>query len=804
METNEGDQKITETKKQTTEESLQETPSQLKGWLRKQGEGKLKVGWKKRYFKQVGQRLSYYTNETDTVEQGFIDLDLVSQVNVTGDVFIDIIIPGRAYHLAILKEKPTAAENKADLAYWAEGLGKYAQENNAKSQVEHLEEEKKGLKPMKGWLRKFGEGTLKQWKRRYFRQDGRKLYFFASETDKDALGFIDLAHVLRIERVSDIQFDLLMKPVQEQHATSRIGSKYNQLMKVEEGRIYLQLDFLVASQGKDIVHGPDLADWVLGFAQWLRYYNFDAVITDSSSHSTSNPTPTSAPTSPEVIKNEVFTSHGRAPSPPSSPTLPTSPKLQLEEIEKELSAIPLRNSFDEIQVETVPQVEPVVPSPENSRKFLLNMSAAVIGLMSVLLILPRQFLIGVFVGILAIFLVILSGVSWYLFRNRGDGEKGEFATQNLQEKLENFILKPAEEFSQKSTEETYIHIINSVVGRVFREHAHHPGFREKYRQKLNLRLSSMKKPGFLRSLELTEFDLGDNIFEIVNTSPVKLVQPESDGELRVSFRIRYVGNKPAHVSLSAILGLTSLASVPVSISVFMEQIEGDMLFVMPPGEDPVNRLAFTHDPISRWKVVTKIGSKMTVVPRVSQFFEGKLQQFLKKDMILPNGICFHFPIKNERQLKIQLLRKLNQATSTPTSTLTSTSTSTSTPTSTPTSSLFERSRALSSESVNKIFVEVGSPIVSPASSPPLHIFSGDLSPTSSSMGSHAMGSISEPATPSVPLIKSGPTIEILADAAGDITTINALIDDKITDASNGDDLTRPRRHSLTDPSLLSN
>jgi len=33
---------------------------------------------------------------------------------------------------------------------------------------------------------------------------------------------------------------------------------------------------------------------------------------------------------------------------------------------------------------------------------------------------------------------------------------------------------------------------------------------------------------------------------------------------------------------------------------------------------------------------------------------------MKRDMTLPNGVCFHVPIKNERQLSLKLLRKYNE------------------------------------------------------------------------------------------------------------------------------------------------
>lgn len=101
------------------------------------------------------------------------------------------------------------AAEKAELQFWIDGLSSLVQTYKQESQQQQLKEEQQGLKPLRGWLRKMGEGTLRGWKKRYVKQDAGKLYYYLSDADKDALGYIDLAKVLKIVHVSDVQFELI-------------------------------------------------------------------------------------------------------------------------------------------------------------------------------------------------------------------------------------------------------------------------------------------------------------------------------------------------------------------------------------------------------------------------------------------------------------------------------------------------------------------------------------------------------------------------------------------------------------------
>lgn len=51
---------------------------------------------------------------------------------------------------------------------------------------------------------------LKGWKKRYFKQDGKKLFYFSSKTDKESLGYIFIPSIIEIRKNSETQFDIFL------------------------------------------------------------------------------------------------------------------------------------------------------------------------------------------------------------------------------------------------------------------------------------------------------------------------------------------------------------------------------------------------------------------------------------------------------------------------------------------------------------------------------------------------------------------------------------------------------------------
>jgi hypothetical protein len=101
------------------------------------------------------------------------------------------------------------------------------------------------------------------------------------------------------------------------------------------------------------------------------------------------------------------------------------------------------------------------------------------------------------------------------------------------------------------------------------------------------------------------------------------------------------------------------ASVPITIGVTLESLKGEALFIMPPGSDPLCTFGFTREPLSRFSLSSSVGAKTQLrnIPQVSQFIIKKMQKYLRTQLVHPNGVCFHIPVKGQRQLKVLLLTR---------------------------------------------------------------------------------------------------------------------------------------------------
>ncbi len=68
---------------------------------------------------------------------------------------------------------------------------------------------------------------------------------------------------------------------------------------------------------------------------------------------------------------------------------------------------------------------------------------------------------------------------------------------------------------------------------------------------------------------------------------------------------------------------------------------------MPSGPDPLGTVSFVKPPISKFIVENSVGGKNQLknIPKVSDFIAKKIRQYVEKELVVPNGVCFHIPIK---------------------------------------------------------------------------------------------------------------------------------------------------------------
>lgn len=88
------------------------------------------------------------------------------------------------------------------------------------------------------------------------------------------------------------------------------------------------------------------------------------------------------------------------------------------------------------------------------------------------------------------------------------------------------------------------------------------------------------------------------------------------------------------------------------------------MVVIPPGHDPLVTASFHREPLSQFDAVPTVGkiAKLSNIPAASKFIVAQLQKFIRTDVVWPNGICLHIPLKASistgRGMQLSTLRKV--------------------------------------------------------------------------------------------------------------------------------------------------
>jgi len=232
----------TEKPKEVVEKNELESLKPLKGILKKQGEDSLK-SWKTRYFVQKEDKLFYFKSESVSTGEalGFIDLAEVIDVKAGDPTKFQVITPSRVYYLQV--------EKAEELDYWVNGINTWLRAFRKFEKVQLAMEDKKSkeprdekLEPMKGWLKKQGEDSLKGFKNRYFKQDKEKLFYYKSETITEEFGYIDVSLISEVRVEGSDRFDVVTS----------------------------QRTFVL-----QVSHTDDMVYWVDGLKAWMKHYRLE-------------------------------------------------------------------------------------------------------------------------------------------------------------------------------------------------------------------------------------------------------------------------------------------------------------------------------------------------------------------------------------------------------------------------------------------------------------------------------------------------------------------------------------------------
>eukprot|EP01117_Protostelium_nocturnum_P005925 TRINITY_DN2134_c0_g1_i1.p1 TRINITY_DN2134_c0_g1~~TRINITY_DN2134_c0_g1_i1.p1 ORF type:complete len:709 (+),score=195.03 TRINITY_DN2134_c0_g1_i1:224-2350(+) len=223
---------------------------------------------------------------------------------------------------------------------------------------------------------------------------------------------------------------------------------------------------------------------------------------------------------------------------------------------------------------------------------------------------------------------------------------------------------------------------NILFQKILREHFNDESWKKQYEVKLQRLFNPISKPEFIGDIQVESIDFGSNRIQLSNIRLLSVpsynlnTRPCEERDLGCEFDVKYFGNSPLVISISTMVYINwpiwHLAHFPISFDLCLDYLEGSMRLNISGGMNPLCKFGFVKEPITRFRAASSIGSLRTAftgkdptnsrfrIPKVSSFLIKKCQGFLAKEMVVPEGVCCHLPVKGIRPLKFKLLRKYKE------------------------------------------------------------------------------------------------------------------------------------------------
>jgi hypothetical protein len=179
--------------------------------------------------------------------------------------------------------------------------------------------------------------------------------------------------------------------------------------------------------------------------------------------------------------------------------------------------------------------------------------------------------------------------------------------------------------------------------------------RVRRRQRMNRRLAEIvDKPSFVGDIVMESVDLTNQMPVI---QPIQLLKAKAPYEIRAECDVVYNGGATCTVR-------TSVFGLSVSMTVALDHLSGRVLFICPSGPDPICTISFRQQPYTKFSVVPAVASRrIRHLPAVSGYIVQALTRIVATDTVLPNGVCFHIPLKSTmttsgRNMDLSTIRKV--------------------------------------------------------------------------------------------------------------------------------------------------
>ncbi|PRP74330.1 hypothetical protein PROFUN_15577 [Planoprotostelium fungivorum] len=287
-----------------------------------------------------------------------------------------------------------------------------------------------------------------------------------------------------------------------------------------------------------------------------------------------------------------------------------------------------------------------------------------------------SFATGLFCGLLSSLGVLLAGVAfaWTKFVKRE--EKQQIGTMDVDEEEEAPLKNGVGVVPPGASESC--EWFNILFQKILREHFDSEVWRTQYQNKLQKLFNPKGKPEFIGDVVVEKLTFGSNRIQLNNIRLLNIpaynlnTSPADEKDMTCEFDLKYYGNSPIIISISTMVYINwpvwHLAHFPIAFDICIDHIEGRVKFNCTGGMDPIVTMGFLRAPISKFRAASSMGSIRTAfnkdddkskfrIPKVSSYLIKKLQAFLAKEMVVPEGVCCNLPVKGLRPLRFKLLKK---------------------------------------------------------------------------------------------------------------------------------------------------
>lgn len=177
--------------------------------------------------------------------------------------------------------------------------------------------------------------------------------------------------------------------------------------------------------------------------------------------------------------------------------------------------------------------------------------------------------------------------------------------------------------------------LNGMIGRIFLGIHKTKELEDYVREKLEKKMSRVKKPTFLSNIAIRNIDTGESAPFITNP---RLRDLTIEGECGVELDVKYTGNFRLEVAATARIDLGTrfkVREVNLVLAVVLRKLEGHMLFKIKP--PPSNRMWFSFQQMPKMDMTIEpiVSSRQITYTVILRQIENRIKEVVAETLVLP-------------------------------------------------------------------------------------------------------------------------------------------------------------------------